>query len=127
MSANEASLQTLGDLTASADLSAKQYFLAKVSGVRTLTFCAAATDRPIGIIQNKPISGGAVTLGIAGESQAVVGAAVTAGNALMSDGSGRVIAATGTGAIVFAIALETATTAGQQIAVLILPGSHVLP
>lgn len=127
MSGNATGLHSIGDLTASADCSAKQYCFAKVSGVRTLTFTAAATDRPLGIIQNKPLSGGAVDLGIDGESQIVVGAAVTAGQELMSNAAGQGIPATGSGAIVGAIALETATTLGQQIAVLITPNGRTLP
>jgi hypothetical protein len=41
-------------LKASADLSAKQYYAVKISGVGTVTVCAATTDIPCGILQNAP-------------------------------------------------------------------------
>lgn len=44
-------------VTASADLSAKQYLFVKMSGEKTVTVCAAATDLPIGVLQNTPTSG----------------------------------------------------------------------
>ncbi len=47
----------IGTFTASADLSAKQYYIVKMSGDNTVTVCAAVTDVPIGVLQNKPASG----------------------------------------------------------------------
>lgn len=44
-------------VTASADLSAKQYLFVKMSGEKTVTVCAAATDLPVGVLQNAPTSG----------------------------------------------------------------------
>lgn len=49
-------------LTASADLSAKQYYLVKMSGELTVTVCAGVTDKPIGVLQNNPESGEAATV-----------------------------------------------------------------
>jgi len=48
---------TLQGLTASADLSAKQFYFVKMSGDKTVTVCAGATDKPIGVLQNNPVSG----------------------------------------------------------------------
>lgn len=42
---------------AGADLSAKQYYFVKISAANTVIVCAATTDRPIGVLQNKPTSG----------------------------------------------------------------------
>ena len=39
----------IGTFTASADLSAKQYYFVKMSGENTVTVCAAVTDKPIGV------------------------------------------------------------------------------
>ena len=47
----------IGTFTASADLSAKQFYIVKMSGDNTVTVCAAVTDVPIGVLQNKPASG----------------------------------------------------------------------
>ena len=44
-------------LTASADLSSKQFYFVKMSGEKTVTVCAGATDKPIGVLQNAPASG----------------------------------------------------------------------
>lgn len=44
-------------LTASADLSSHQYKFVKLSGEKTVTICAAATDLPFGVLQNAPESG----------------------------------------------------------------------
>jgi hypothetical protein len=49
-------------LTASADLSAKQYYFVKMSGEKTVTVCAGVTDKPIGVLQNAPASGQAATV-----------------------------------------------------------------
>lgn len=44
-------------LTASADLTGKQYYFVKMSGENTVTVCAAVTDVPIGVLQNAPDNG----------------------------------------------------------------------
>lgn len=44
-------------LEAAADLSAKQYFFVKVDANGKAALCAAATDKPVGVLQNKPESG----------------------------------------------------------------------
>lgn len=46
-------------LTASADLSAagNQYKFVLLSGEGTVNVCSAATDKPIGVLQNRPASG----------------------------------------------------------------------
>lgn len=44
-------------LTASADNSSNQYKFVKLSGEKTVTVCSAATDLPIGVLQNAPASG----------------------------------------------------------------------
>lgn len=43
-------------LEAGADLSAKQYYFVKLSSGKAAV-CSAATDKPIGVLQNKPTSG----------------------------------------------------------------------
>lgn len=47
----------LPGLTASADLRTKQFYFVKMSGEKTVTVCAGATDKPIGVLQNTPNSG----------------------------------------------------------------------
>lgn len=47
----------LPGLTAAADLSAKQYYFVKLASATTVNVCSAATDKPIGVLQNAPTSG----------------------------------------------------------------------
>ena len=45
-------------LVAGADLSAKQFYFVKLDSNGAVVACAAVTDKPIGILQNNPGSGG---------------------------------------------------------------------
>lgn len=47
----------LTGLKAGADLSAKQFYLVKMTADNTVGVCAAVTDIPIGVLQNAPTSG----------------------------------------------------------------------
>lgn len=42
---------------AAADLSAKQYYFVKQTAAGEVNVCTGATDKPIGVLQNKPESG----------------------------------------------------------------------
>jgi len=105
-------------LKASADLTAKQYHLVKVSGEQTVTFSAAGTDNTIGVLQGKPNTNepaqvrtvqGLVT-------KAVAGAAIAAGALVMSNAAGRVITRTATNHVV-GRALQAAAADGEVIEV----------
>lgn len=52
-------------LQAGEDLSAKQYYFVKLSSGKAVA-CSATTDRPIGVLQNKPTSGQAADVVISG-------------------------------------------------------------
>jgi len=110
-------------LTASADLSAKQYTAVKASGVNTVTSVAAATDAVLGVLQNKPTSGQEAEITHTGVTKMLAGAAVTAGAEVMCDTSGRAITAVTTGNRILGIALETAANANEVIAVLLYSGA----
>jgi hypothetical protein len=75
--------------TASADLSAKQFCFVKFSAARTVTVCSATTDKPIGILQNKPTSGHAATVATSGVSKVVVGSTVSNGDSVGTDSNGK--------------------------------------
>ncbi len=80
-------------LTASADLSAKQFFFAIIDGAGTagLAGDGVAAD---GVIQNKPTSGQALSLAIPGDTSKVsAGAAVAAGANVASDTNGQGVTA----------------------------------
>lgn len=78
---------------AAADLSAKQYYAAKVdsNGAAAL---AGAGEFAIGLIQNNPGSGYSTTVRVAGVSKAVAGGSVTAGAKVAADANGKLVAAT---------------------------------
>lgn len=107
-------------LTASADLSAKQYHLVKMSGDNTVTVCAAVTDVPIGVLQNKPESGEAATVCTIGVTKIKADEALAAGEVVgsSSDGQGQVVVI-GTETTVYAagIVIDGAASGGLATAV----------
>jgi len=76
-------------LTASADLSAKQYYFVKMSGEKTVTVCAGATDIPCGVLQNKPTSGQAAEVCAIGVSKVSGDADLDAGHLIGTSGDGQ--------------------------------------
>lgn len=81
-------------LTASADLSAKQFYFVKVSGSGTVDVCSGATDKPVGVLQNKPTSGQAAEIVVIGVTKVSSDAALTAGNLIGTSGDGQADAKT---------------------------------
>lgn len=72
--------------------SGNQYRFVKVNGTNQCTLCAANTDIVVGIVQSKPqYPGQAATVGIGGISMVAAGAAVTAGDLLAPDATGRAV------------------------------------
>jgi len=113
---------TIPGLTASADLSAKQYYFVKVSGAGTVTVCAAATDVPVGVLQNAPASGEAAEVCAFGVTKVSSDAAVTAGNHIGTSADGQAdpkVWGTDTTEYIVGQALETSTAAGGIIAALV--------
>jgi hypothetical protein len=114
----------LGSLLAAADLSAatSQYLIVKQTSATQFNITTAATDKPLGILQNRPASGqtGEIRVLSGSTSKCVAGAAVAAGVEVMSDGSGRAITATTTNEVV-GLALSAAANANELIEVLIRP------
>lgn len=99
-----------------ADLSAAQYKLVKMDSSGHAIAFAAATDIPLGILQNKPTSGQNGTIGVAGVSKMVCSAAITAGNLIgaASDGRGAPNPAGASGIYIIGIA-RTATANANEI------------
>lgn len=115
--AYEAAQIKVGNFTASADLSAKQYHFVKMSGNNTVTVCAAITDVPIGILQNSPASGGAAEVCLFGISKVVADGTLAAGNVIgtSADGQADAIAA-GTDTTVYTMGIAlNAASAGETV------------
>lgn len=115
-----------GDITrlAAADYSAttEQYKIVRASSATQVTTTTAATQIPLGVLQNRPASGQAaeVRVNSGSTTKCVAGAAITAGAEVMSDASGRAITATTTNEVV-GIALTAAANAGELIDLLLRP------
>lgn len=119
----EGGLESLVGISASADLSAKQFCAVKFSGDKTVTF-AGAGEKSCGILQDKPVSGEACNVAKGGISKAKIGGNVAAGANLMSDAAGVLITAT-SGNHVVAVALE-AGVSGDIISVNVSPATAPL-
>lgn len=84
----------LGTTSASADLSAKQFYLVDVSGDNTVIVASSAGQAVLGVLQNAPESGQAANVRVYGVSKVVVGTGdITAGDLVQTDASGTAIAA----------------------------------
>jgi hypothetical protein len=115
--AYEAAQIKVGNFTASADLSAKQYHFVKMSGNNTVTVCAAITDIPIGVLQNTPTSGQAAEVCLFGITKVVADGTLAAGNVLgtSADGQADAIAA-GTDTTVYTMGIAlNAASAGETV------------
>ena len=103
---------------AAADLSGKQYHIVDMESDGEVTFTTAATDNPVGILQNKPAAAGrAASVAIGGITKIVVGSGSTGGGfaigaRLVSDGAGRAVEFDSTTKTHYILgrALEAATT-----------------
>lgn len=110
--------------TADADLSAKQFFCVFIDAANKVQLQGTTGSRVYGILQNTPTSGQAADVGFLGVTKAVAGAAITAGDQLMVDSSGRVITKTITSPL-FAVgwAIEAATGANNIITIFANPST----
>lgn len=106
---------------ADADLSTKQYFLAKATA--TGAALAGANDRVLGPIVNKPASGAATSIQTYGVAFVKAGAAIAINDYVKADANGRAVTSTGEAAgtlvEVFGIALEAASALDDVIRVLL--------
>ena len=115
-----------GDITrqAASDLSAatSQYKIVKVTSATQCDITTAATDKPLGVLQNRPKLGQACEIRVnsGATTKCQCGAAVTAGQEIMSDGSGRGITATTTNEVI-GIALTSTANLGELFDLLVRP------
>tara|TARA_A100001201_G_C4008829_1_gene176872 strand:+ start:328 stop:714 length:387 start_codon:yes stop_codon:yes gene_type:complete len=79
----------LGFFTAAADLSAKQYYFVKLASSTTVNVCAAVTDKPIGVLQNKPESGEQAIVRVFGVSKISADATLAAGDVIGTSADGQ--------------------------------------
>lgn len=106
----------IGWLTASADLSAKQYHIVDISGDGTVTYTGSAGQAALGVLQNDPESGQVALVRTSGVTKLKAGTnGLTAGDLVQADTDGTGITAS-TGDYVIGMALNTGA-AGTYVAV----------
>ena len=112
---------------AAADLTASQFLLMNIDSAGKAALAGLA-GRAVGVLQNNPDIAQAATLGIAGVTKVVAGAAVAAGADLQSDAAGKAITFVDPATTVVAwkvgIALTAAGGADEVIDMLILVDSN---
>jgi predicted RecA/RadA family phage recombinase len=104
-------------LLAAADLRTHQFKFVDVDATGRAAL-GANGGRVIGVNQGKPNTGEAVEITHSGISKVYAGAAVAAGDEIMSDATGRAITATSTNQRI-GVALQAAAAANVLIAVLL--------
>src|SRR3954471_3680631 len=108
------------DLTypANADLSAKQYLFVKLLSTGKVDVCSATTDKPYGILQNKPTANQAAQVRILGISKLVYAGTTAAGDALSCDAAGKAVTVTNAGTTLYAsaTAVLSANTSANDVA-----------
>jgi len=81
-------------LEAAADLSAKQYYFVKVDSNGKAAVCAAATDVPIGVLQNDPTAGQTAEIVVGGVTKISSDAALNEGDLIGTSADGQADAKT---------------------------------
>lgn len=76
-------------LPAGADLSTSQYLFVKINSSGNAVLCAAATDKPIGVLQNSPASGGEASITVVGGTKLVTNAACDEGTVVGTASTGK--------------------------------------
>jgi len=79
-------------LVAGADLSAKQYTFVKINSSGEAIAAAAATDIPVGVLQNAPTSGQEAEVLVVGGTKIVAGAAISEGAQVGTSSAGKAVA-----------------------------------
>lgn len=103
-------------VVAGGDLSAKQFHAVKVNSSGQVV-AAGDGEAGIGFVQNKPTSGQAATVRVAGVTKAAAGGTVTAGQKIAANADGKAVTATASENVI-GTAL-TGGTSGTIISVLV--------
>lgn len=121
--ARESAIGIDDSVDAAADLSGNQYFAVELNTAGKAVL-AGATNRPHGILQNKPTSGKAAGVRLLGISKAVVTGTIAVRDALAPDAAGRLVTTTTDNDEYVAIALEAHTGSASLIRVLCVGGGR---
>lgn len=103
---------------AGSDLTAAQFKCVRLATDGQVEVCTSATERPLGILQNKPDAANVeANVMIVGVSKCAADAAITVGAALGTSADGQLVTKTneGTDGFVIGTALEAAGQAGDIV------------
>lgn len=100
--------------TAGADLSTHQYKFVKFDSGNVI-LCAAATDVPLGVLQNKPTSGQAATVRVLGVTKVVSGGVIAQGAPLGTDANGLADDKAVTDTTNYVVGIGLATAAASDV------------
>jgi len=99
------------------ELMTQQYYIVQLDASGNIEYGEGATDKIVGVLQNKPRAGEAALYRFAGTSKVVASGAISIGDWLTSHANGRALTTTTDGNLVIGRALEAATAAGDIIEV----------
>lgn len=112
-------------LKAAVDLSTHQFKAMKVSGAWGCTLAAAATDRCIGVLQNKPQANQAAQIRVLGVSKMISdgsGTAIAAGDLVGPNASALAVKKATADFNAMGISLDASAALGVIIPVFLIPG-----
>ena len=112
---------TIESFNANADLSAAQYKFVELAAAG-VTVCNAATDKPIGVLQNKPTSGQVAVVVVTGKTKVQADAALTVGTEIGTSADGQAdakVLGTDTTEFVVGVVTKAASAAGELATALI--------
>lgn len=101
--------------TGASDLDAKKYYIVKQHTDGTLILSAAATDKHVGVLINKPKIGEAARVQFLGTVKVVAGGTIGVGAWVTANSSGQAIATTTAGDVVIGKFLGTASAASGDV------------
>jgi len=112
---------------AAASLVTKAGYAVKITAAgKNVNLCAAVTDIGFGILMNKPASGAAALVRILGIAEAVSdgsGTAISVGDKVGPDSTGKIVKVATADRPVMGIALDASSASGTLIRVLLTPGA----
>ena len=116
-------------LEAAADLSSSQYCFVKLDSNGKAALCSAATDKPIGVLQNQPIAGKEASVLVEGGTKIKASTGITLGTAIGTTSSGTAVTmvqGTDTTKYIVGTALQTAAGANELITCVVSCASAML-
>ena len=114
----------IGSLSAASDLSTKQYHFVKLASATTVDIVSASTDKPIGVLLNKPGSGEAAEIALFGIVKVKAHGSLNVADVIGTTSAGK--AEGGIGATQFVCGQAIETSSANDIVTVFLNISNCL-